>query len=85
MKITVTPECKHASVGTGRYVSSGQPFVGRHVVISADGVSLDGDMVVKRERRPRSQREAGHLWTTDNGRPEYNLIPWTGFRVTVEP
>lgn len=87
VKVTVTPECWHKPNETGtRYISTGQPFVGSHAVISQHGVILDGVTVIARDHRAKVNREAGHPWVTDNGRViRDNLIPWTGFQVTVEP
>jgi hypothetical protein len=75
VKITVTPVCSHED----GYTDSGQPYKGQHAVISNEGVCLDGEWVIQRDRRMKKNREPGHPWII--GRTE----PRTSFRVTVEP
>lgn len=83
MMITVTPRCLHDD----GWSSQGQPFVGRHVVVSKDHVTLDGEVVIRRDRRAKVNRQDGHPWITDAlGRlREPILIGWTTFSVEVEP
>jgi len=84
MKIMVTPMCRHEDSG---WTSKGAPFVGQHVVISHNGVWLDRELVIKRDRRAIKNREPGHPWLTSNGNPDpaYSNVPWTTFSVEVEP
>lgn len=85
MKITVTPECRHEDSG---WTSVGSPFFGKkHVFVGTSGVRLDGEWVIKRDRRAISKRLPGHPWLTDNGHPDpsYSKVGWTTFRVEVEP
>ena len=74
MKVTVTPICSHPD----GYSNSGDRLVGQHAIISRDGVWLDGEKVVSRDRRAKVNREAGHPWIA-------GVTTWTGFRVDVEP
>lgn len=88
MKITITPTCEHRTPeGSLGYTGSGEPMVGRHVVISAEHVILDGDCVIVRDRRLKRNREPGHPWltTTTPRLGHRDFAVWTGFRVTVEP
>jgi hypothetical protein len=73
MKVVVTLECRHADgFSDHRDRSGGRVFVGNDTVI------LDGLEVVKRDRRPRREREPGHPWLDVDG------ATWTGFTVRVE-
>jgi len=83
MKIIVTPECRHED----GWSDHGQPFTGQHVVVSLHGVCLDGEWVIRRDRRAIRNREPGHPWLTDNGHfePDPRNIGWTTFRVEVTP
>lgn len=97
MKITVTPVCTHPD----GYSNSGATMRGRGIVVNRDGVWLDGQPAIARDRRPVKDREAGHPWLVvtqrgqtrplDNAKHVREATPtrfidtWTGFRVTVEP
>lgn len=84
MKITVTPECRHEDGWTDH----GEPFTGQHVVVSLDGVCLDGEWIIRRDKRAIRNREPGHPWfTTDynNSRTDDARTGWTTFRVEVIP
>lgn len=73
MRIEVTPECLHPD----GFRDHGVPLVGQHVIVSSEGVCLDGEWVIKRDRRAKKNREPGHPWIAE--------VPWTGFSVRVEP
>lgn len=75
MKVIVTPECNHDST----WYDHGEPFVGRHVLVSSEGVCLDGVWVIRRDRRMKTNRMQGHPWLTDDEGP------WTTFTVDVQP
>ena len=85
MTIYVTPVCHHGpdDPDSPGFSGSGSPMVGKHVVVSADGVWLDGEQVIARDRRMKKARHHGHPWLTER----YALFQqaWTGFRVQVEP
>lgn len=85
MKITVTPVCRHPD----GYIDHGPAITGRGVVINRDGVWLDGQAVIQRDRRAIKAREKGHPWlvTESHSSPGTRVLrgAWTGFRVEVEP
>lgn len=99
MKVTVTPLCDHREArrrdptyrpvdeNERNHYGNGEPIVGRHLVVSRDGVWVDGQPVVLRDRRAKVNRTPGHPWVTSNGHPDsrYSRIGWTGFSVEVEP
>lgn len=99
MRVTVTPLCDHREARlrdpayrpvdeTERnHFSHGAPLVGRHAVVSRDGVWLDGKPVLRRDRRAKVDRIPGHPWVISNGHPDprYQRIGWTSFRIEVEP
>jgi len=95
MKVSVTPVCTHrASIddkdqwsGPIEWTSQGEPFEGRSMTVTLDGVWVDGQQVIRRDRRSKKDRQPGHHWLTSNGHADPNLrnIGWTGFRVEVEP
>jgi hypothetical protein len=74
MKITVTPICQHLD----GFHDAGEPYVGQRAIITREGVWLDEEPVVVRDRRIKRNREPGHPWFADGA-------PRTGFRVEVEP
>ncbi len=76
MKITVQGRCPTEGV-------SGEPITGRHVVVSADGVWLDGEPVIQRDRRIKKNRMPGHPWIEHMKPEEY--WPIQTFHVTIDP
>lgn len=89
MKVSVTPYCRHRDPQTGdlTYHSSGEPITGRRLLVTPDGVWVDGRPAVLRDRRAKAVREPGHPWNTSNEHPDpaYRRIPWTSFTIDVEP
>jgi hypothetical protein len=73
IKVRVVPECLHED----GWADHGQAFEGKYLVVSHNGVYVDDEWVVERDRRMKSNREPGHSWLA-HGKA------WTGFRVTVE-
>jgi hypothetical protein len=57
-------------------------FSGSHAVISTEGVCLDGTWVIRRDRRMKSNRIAGHPWMVEDRQV---LTGWANFRVEVDP
>lgn len=83
MRVTVTPICRHADGWT----SQGLPFVGSHVIVSRNGVILDGEHVIRRDRRAIVNREKGHPWVSEGVHPDprYRTVVWTSFDIEVKP
>ena len=59
-----------------------RPFVGSHLIVSADGVWLDGDRLVERDRRMKVNRVPGHPWIMAD---RLNDVTWQSFRIEVDP
>ncbi len=74
MKIIVTRRCQHPDGYTNH-----ESVEGSRAVIDADGVLLDGEWAIQRDRGGRRTREPGHPWVS------YGNVAWTTFTVTVEP
>lgn len=74
MKIEVTPVCVHQD----GWMDHGESFKGSHVIVGAYGVYLDGVEVIHRDRRVKRNRVPGHPWLARS-------VPYTSFRVSVEP
>ena len=72
MKVSVTPVCFHDG-----FTDRGDTVAGRHLIVSPDGVWVDGSQVIHRDRRAIRNREPGHPWLAEGH-------PWTSFRITVE-
>lgn len=82
MRIFITPIDQHPVEGhDGDFSDHREPFVGSHLVVSADGVWLDRKQVLIKDRRRKVNRVPGHPWMTVEADPTY----WTGFTITVEP
>lgn len=74
LKVSVRAFCLHAD----GYSNHGERIEGTHLVLQGQGVWVDGEKVIHRDRRMIASREAGHPWLTSDG------TPWTGFDISVE-
>jgi hypothetical protein len=84
MKVIVTPVDIHPVEGHPLpHRDHGEPFTGRMVFCSREGVLLDGRWVIKRDRRRKSDQLPGHPWLTRG--PLGWGINWTSFSIGVEP
>jgi len=85
MKVVVTPRDDHPVEGhPGEHHDRGLPFTGHTVFVGSDGVLVDGDWVIKRDRRPKGDQLTGHHWLT-HGIAMGWAVNWTGFTVEVQP
>ena len=73
VKVSVTPFCLHAD----GWSDHGEAYEGTHLVVNHQGVWVDGEQVIYRDRRARVNREKGHPWLADGA-------PYSGFSVSVE-
>lgn len=90
MKVSVTPHCNHRDVPGApdpSYIGSGLTVTGQHAVISRNGVYIDGQPIILRDRRAKRNRSVGHPWVSSTGYPDKRIdgIGWTGFSISVEP
>lgn len=72
--VRVTPFCLHAD----GWSDHGARYGGYRLIVGSDGAFIDGKQVIRRDRRMKKNREAGHPWLTNDGKA------WTGFHVEVE-
>jgi hypothetical protein len=83
MKVYVTAIDQHPVEGhPGDFRDSALVGVGQHVVVSSHGVIVDGVWVLRKDRRAKKNRQAGHPWLTEVGG---NYKHWTTFAVNVDP
>lgn len=75
MKVTVTLAGPSAG-------SSTPSFRGQHLIASSWGVWLDGDQVIERDRRMKSNRIPGHPWMLSDRK---NSLAWVTFKVDLNP
>lgn len=79
MKVYVTPVDIHPVEGHPvPHYDRGEPFEGSHLVVTRDAVIVDGEVVIRRDRRAKVSRTPGHPWLTAGN------VFWTGFSVEVE-
>ncbi len=72
VRVSATPICEHLDGWYG----SGEPYQGTHLVVHSDGVWVDHEKVISRDRRMKINREPFHNWIADGA-------PYTGFIVSV--
>jgi hypothetical protein len=75
--VRVTPVCNHSHLGDPSFTTSAEAYEGTHLVVNHQGVWVDGEWVIQRDRRMKSNRERGHDWLAEGA-------PYTGFYVSVE-
>jgi len=77
VKVYVRPVCDHSWIGDNTFTNSGKAYEGTHLIVNHQGVWVDGQQVIYRDRRAKVNREKGHPWLAEGA-------PYTGFLVSVE-